>query len=168
MPMRDILLRKFSLANRTNDLTKSFSLYTEVLENDALTMCFSREEIGHTFYNRSIAHTEMADEHLSNSEYKVAHGMMRMALSDVRNAQYWYTEETQKAVCTERMEEYEAKRQVVISERKKAENTGHEQSWVNTVLALTTSSYAFSYGEPCNGSAEAETDVAISAVEPSL
>jgi|GEM_PF-4121851 len=100
------LLKLFSLANETEDMDKSFSLYTQILETSNLDKCLSKQVVGDVFYNRSINCTEIADFYFHENEHKQARFYMRMALSDVRNAQIRYSEPAHKAICNDRIAEY--------------------------------------------------------------
>jgi hypothetical protein len=119
--IRDNLSRLFERANNAEDMDESFALYTEILEVPNLKHYFSREEIADVRYNRSANHTEIADFYLQEKKYHEAQLEMRLALSDAKYAEIYYVKQADKDVCSERLKEYEAKRQSVIGMRKEYE-----------------------------------------------
>ncbi|MDX2346939.1 MAG: hypothetical protein QNK11_08735 [Legionella sp.] len=118
---RNHLIALFSRANQTEDMDKSLLFYTKILNIDNLENYFSEQEVADVYYNRSVNYTEIADFHFKEEAYKTAHEFMRYALSDVKNAEIRYLKPEDKAVCSKRMTEYEANRQLVLVEQKKAD-----------------------------------------------
>ena len=88
--MRDKLIEQTKRANETKDMYKRLERYSTLLKTPELTHFLSQKEIGDIYYNRSLNRMELCGDYFSNAEYNEAMQEMRLAGSDVINAQLRY------------------------------------------------------------------------------
>jgi len=116
--MHTTLIAIVNRTNQTKNMDRGLSLYTQVLNTVNLNSYLSKKEIADTYYNRSLNHIEVANFYWTHEkDYSNIHYHLRMALSDIRNAQIRYPDEGSKQVCADRIGEYNNMRLIVINAR---------------------------------------------------